>query len=317
MVRFVVLFTVLLLSVDAFARSNEQGYVEVDGTRLFYQKVGKGRQTVLVPLHLYMFEDFKHLAKDRTFIFYDVRNRGRSQSAADMSKVTIQQDIEDLEALRRHFRIDKMSLIGESYVGLMVVMYAMKYPQHVERLIQIGAVPLKYGTAYPKELTANDPTPVPDPAESAKLDELYKQGYHATNPQDYCYKDWLVKRFSLVGDPADVGKLRSVCHLANEWPVNLYKHFGSHFVSVQKLEIPKEDVAKVTVPVLTIHGTRDRNAAYGAGREWAMLLPNARLLTVRDAAHFPWIDDPKLVFGSIQTFLAGRFPSAAEKPTSN
>ena len=66
-------------------------------------------------------------------------------------------------------------------------------------------------------------------------------------------------------------------------------------------------------PVLTIHGTRDRNAAYGAGREWAQLLPNARLLTVKDAAHFPWVDDPKLVFDSINVFLSGRFPKQAEK----
>lgn len=306
------LFLAACGALSGYAQPSEKGYIAVHGTRLFYEKVGSGRQTVVVPLHLFMFEDFKHLAKGRTFVFYDVRNRGRSDPAVDLSNVTIQQDIEDLEALRAHFKIDKMSLIGESYVGLMVVMYAMKYPQHVDRLIQIGPVPLKYGTAYPKEFTANDATPVPDPVGSAKLDELFKQNYHATNPQDFCYKDWDVNRYGLVGNPANVDKLRSVCHLANEWPINLYRHFGSHFVSVQKLTFTKDDVAKVTVPVLTIHGTRDRNAVYGAGREWAQMLPNARLLTVKDAAHFPWIDEPKLVFGAIGTFLDGKFPKQAE-----
>jgi pimeloyl-ACP methyl ester carboxylesterase len=315
--RYIAIIIIFLASPCLGFGQTDKGYVSINGIRLFYEKVGKGEQTVLVPLHLLMFEDFKHLAKGKTFIFYDVRNRGRSDAMQDLTNVTIQQDVDDLEALRKHFKIERMSLIGESYVGLMVVMYAMKYPQHVERIVQVGAVPLKYGAEYPKELTANDPKPVPDAAESAKIDELFKQGVHKTDPKGFCEKDWAASRFGLVGDPINVDKLRSVCHLSNEWPLNLYRHFGSHFVSVQKLEIPKEEVAKVTVPVLTIHGTKDRNVAYGAGREWATLLPNSRLVTVKNAAHFPWVDDPKLVFASIRYFLNGKFPDAAERLTSN
>lgn len=311
--KIIGLLIIVFAASTGFAFSTtDRGFAEINGTRLFYEKVGSGAQTVVVPLHLYLFDDFKHLAKGKTFVFYDPRNRGRSDAMQDLTNVTVQQDVEDLEALRKHFKIEKMSLIGESYVGLMIVMYAMKYPQHVERLVQIGPVPLKYGTVYPRELTANDPKPVPDAADLAKIDELYKQGYHKTNPKDFCEKDWAVSRFGLVGDPKDVDKLRNVCHLPNEWPLNLWRHFGSHFVSVQTLNIPKEEVAKVTVPVLTVHGTKDRNVAYGAGREWAQMLPNSRLVTVNGAAHFPWIDDPKLVLTAIKTFLNGKFPSVSE-----
>jgi alpha-beta hydrolase superfamily lysophospholipase len=35
---------------------------------------------------------------------------------------------------------------------------------------------------------------------------------------------------------------------------------------VQKLDLPKEKSAAVNVPVLTMHGTKDRNAPYGSGR---------------------------------------------------
>ena len=303
---------IAVLTFSAIDTKAEKGFISLDDTRLFYEKVGSGRDVVVVPLHLFMFEDFKHLAKGKTFIFYDVRNRGRSDAVTDLSKVTIQQDVDDLEMLRRHFGIERMSLIGESYAGLMVVMYAMKYPQHVSRMVQIGSVPLKFGTQYPKEYTANDPKPIPDASETERLQALIKQGYHLTNPQDFCVQDFLVNRHRRVGDPANVSKVRSVCHLSNEWPVNLLKHFGAHFVSVQKLDIPNSDVARVTVPVLTIHGTRDRNVAYGAGREWATLLPNSRLLTIKDAAHFPWLDEPRLVFDSIGTFLSGSFPRQAE-----
>jgi pimeloyl-ACP methyl ester carboxylesterase len=72
----------------------------------------------------------------------------------------------------------------------------------------------------------------------------------------------------------------------------------------------------VQSPVLTIHGTRDRQAPYGGGREWALTLPDARLVTVENAAHLPWIESPEKVFGSIKTFLDGAWPDAAQQVTS-
>jgi pimeloyl-ACP methyl ester carboxylesterase len=74
-------------------------------------------------------------------------------------------------------------------------------------------------------------------------------------------------------------------------------------------------LAKITMPVLVIHGTKDRNAPYGGGREWAMSLPDARLVTVEGAAHVSWADDPIAVFGSIREFLRGNWPLTAEKVT--
>lgn len=83
--------------------------------------------------------------------------------------------------------------------------------------------------------------------------------------------------------------------------------------SIECLHLTAEDFAKATAPVLIVHGTKDRNAPYGGARDWAARLPNARLLTVPDAAHAPWIEAPELVFGSIRTFLNGAWPEAAEK----
>jgi pimeloyl-ACP methyl ester carboxylesterase len=65
------------------------------------------------------------------------------------------------------------------------------------------------------------------------------------------------------------------------------------------------------MPVLVVHGINDRSAPYGAGRDWAALLPNARLLTVDNAGHVPWIEAPELVLGSIRTFLDGEWPALA------
>jgi pimeloyl-ACP methyl ester carboxylesterase len=82
--------------------------------------------------------------------------------------------------------------------------------------------------------------------------------------------------------------------------------------SIQSLHFKDEELLGVKAPVLTIHGTRDRQAPYGGGREWALKLPDARLITVEDAAHVPWIEAPEKVFGGMETFLDGAWPEAAQ-----
>jgi pimeloyl-ACP methyl ester carboxylesterase len=82
--------------------------------------------------------------------------------------------------------------------------------------------------------------------------------------------------------------------------------------SDQALDISKDSIAKVSVPVLTIHGRKDRNAPYGGGREWDMLLPNARLITIDGAAHMSWVEYPELVFPNIDLFLNGQWPEQAQ-----
>jgi pimeloyl-ACP methyl ester carboxylesterase len=48
--------------------------------------------------------------------------------------------------------------------------------------------------------------------------------------------------------------------------------------------------------------------------EWVTALPNARILRVAHAAHFPYAEQPTIVFPAMETFLKGRRPEgAAEK----
>ncbi|MGH9862903.1 MAG: alpha/beta fold hydrolase [Candidatus Acidiferrales bacterium] len=305
-------------AAPARAAPVEEGYLlSDDGLKIFYQKAGDGPQVVILPGGLFLFQDFQKLAKGRTLIFYDMRNRGRSQRVEDASAITIENDVRDLEAVRRHFGVKKFSAVGYSYLGMMVVLYALDHLEHVERLVQIGAVPLKWNTEYPPELRGPRWESAMNPEKLAELRQLREQGYDVREPKDYCKKEWAVTRYTLVGDPAEVDRLGpGPCEYPNEWPVNFQRHLEAHFVgSVQKLDIPRERVRKVRVPVLTIHGTMDRNAPYGAGREWATLLPNARLVTVKGGAHQVWVDEPA-VLEWIDEFLTGRWPKTAKKVAS-
>jgi pimeloyl-ACP methyl ester carboxylesterase len=66
--------------------------------------------------------------------------------------------------------------------------------------------------------------------------------------------------------------------------------------------------------VLTIHGTKDRDAPCGAGRECVATLPSARLLTLRGGAHDAWVEFPEEVFPAVDSFLNGARLAGAERP---
>jgi pimeloyl-ACP methyl ester carboxylesterase len=58
----------------------------------------------------------KAFADGRTLMFCDPRNRGRSNAISDPSKLErgIHHDVDDLEAVRRHYGLSHVDLIGHS-----------------------------------------------------------------------------------------------------------------------------------------------------------------------------------------------------------
>jgi pimeloyl-ACP methyl ester carboxylesterase len=305
----------LLVSVLSVARPDSGFVPGPDGVRLYYERIGSGARTLIVPGRLFLARDLAPLARRHTLILYDMRNRGRSSRVEDPALLTMAKDVEDLEAIRRHFGVDRFVPVGFSYLGFMVVLYAMEHPDRVERLVQLGPVPRKFGTDYPASLLHEDSVPVVDPADAARLDSLNRTEWARTHQRELCERSQEVFAPRLVGRPERVARLMDQCGMENEWPLNLRRHLDHHFTSVQRLDVPRKAVASVRVPVLTIHGTWDRNAPYAAGREWAMTLPDARLLTVEGAAHFVTLDAPEVVIPAIDEFVEGRWPAGAERVT--
>jgi pimeloyl-ACP methyl ester carboxylesterase len=87
-----------------------------DGVRLFVKIVGNDPSAVIVPNRIYLAEAFARLANHRTLIFCDPRNRGLSDAVTDLARTErgVHHDVEDFEAIRRHFGFDRVSLIGLS-----------------------------------------------------------------------------------------------------------------------------------------------------------------------------------------------------------
>jgi proline iminopeptidase len=292
----------------------EEGFITTtDGAKLYYQKLGKGKPTLLVPLHLFLYDNFKSLGEKRTVVFYDVRDRGRSSHVDDTSTITLPQDVKDLETVRRHFGAEKVSLIGWSYAGMMVMLYTLEHPEHVDRVVQLGPVAMKWDAEFPPdESNRNDNSGMDEKAWN-ELQELKKSGWDKEHPREFCERQFSVIRVRLVGDPAKATQIPSRCQFENEWDSAFQRHVASHFASIKKLDISREEVAKLKQPVLTVHGRKDRNAPYGAGKEWATVLPNGRLISIPNAAHNSWVDEERVVEWT-DMFLGGEWPKDAKKP---
>lgn len=293
-------------------RTSEGHATTPDGVRLFYRALlGGGPQTVVLPNGMYLLEDLGRLADGRALVFYDLRNRGLSDSDGDADRLKrgVLQDADDLDALRRHLALARIDVVAHSYVGVTAVLYALRYPAHVDRVVQIGPSAPVAGTHYPAALAFDDGTSREVFAQIAKLG----QELAGADPVERCRRIWEVLAALYVSDRKDAGRVRwGRCELPNER--NFMRYWSEHVLpSLTSLESQTDALAKVETPVLTIHGTKDRSAPYGGGRDWAMLLKNARLLTVEGAGHAPWIEAPELVLGSIREFLEGAWPEAARK----
>src|SRR5882724_10658812 len=140
------LFFIFILVSCSGTNENKQGLLNVNGTSLFYQSIGKGEPIIIIhggPVldQSYMIDHFKELAKTHRLIFFDQRACGKSLADLDTSSMTMKNLIEDIEGLRQKLSLDQVTIFGHSWGGLLAAMYAIEYPLKVKKLILCNAVP--------------------------------------------------------------------------------------------------------------------------------------------------------------------------------
>jgi len=286
------------------------GHIKTDdGYGLYFVKYGSGAPTLFVPNGIYLCRDFERLAEKRVVVFYDVRNRGRSGAVSGAGvERGILHDVDDLEAIRRSFQVDRIDVLAHSYIATVPVLYSLKHPTRMGRIVQMGPLPPFPGTEYPPDLKCEDDVFRDVLARLARLEPERS----TTDPVAFCHKFWDVLRPLYVADAADAHKVRwERCEEPNERGAPRY-FVQSLLPSIRALNLTEEQLRAIQQPILVVHGRKDRSSPYGGGRDWARALGNARLLTVDNAAHAPWIEEPDLVFGAIERFLDGDWPKGAE-----
>jgi proline iminopeptidase len=122
-----------------------EGMVAVRGVELFVRRVGLGSPAVVLhggpgAHHDYLLPGFDALADGRELIYYDQRGGGRSPVARDVA-VGWTEQVADLEALRTAWGLERLTLAGYSWGGLLGLLYAVSHPGRVGRLALISPAP--------------------------------------------------------------------------------------------------------------------------------------------------------------------------------
>src|SRR3989440_5285052 len=120
--------------------------VELNGARIFPRRVGAGPPVVVLhggpgAHHDYLLPQYDRLARGRTLLYYDQRGGGRSPVPRD-TPVGWREHVADLEALRDRWRLDRVTLLGYSWGGLLAMLYALEHPAPIGPLALVSAPPL-------------------------------------------------------------------------------------------------------------------------------------------------------------------------------
>ena len=166
----------------------DQTTVDLNGVRIYTRRVGDGPSSVVVlhggpgAHHDYLLPQYDRLAHGRTLLYYDQRGGGRSPVPRD-TPVGWREHVADLEALRDHWGLDRVALLGYSWGGLLALLYALAHPTRIDRLALVSAAPLT--AAWREEFEHRLAARMAEPWLARARAELTASGLSRTDPEKY------------------------------------------------------------------------------------------------------------------------------------
>ena len=179
-----VLFT--FLSVTCTDRpAVEEGFVEVNGTSLFYKTMGSGEPIVVLHGgpgfdHRQFLPYIWELAARHKVILFDQRGTGLSSGPIDSKSISIDSFIADIEGVRNAFGIERMNLLGHSWGGILAMHYGVRHPENLRSLVLCSTAASFESFGQMRE--TYEANRLPDDA--ALLQEIYSSdGFQNGDPQ--------------------------------------------------------------------------------------------------------------------------------------
>lgn len=309
------LAALLPMAAGAQASSPAEGWVvTADSARLFYRVTGRGTDTVIaihggpgVDLES-IAGDFAPLGEHHVVIFYDQRGTGRSTLPDDTTRLTARQQVDDLDAVRRHFGLERVTLVAHSYGPLLAASYALAHPDVVRRMVFFGPVPPRRGDLWTRfGQTIGQRL---DSAQRAALDDAARRlADPAADARQACRDYWSVALRPRLADPDRTQSLLRSDLCASD-PAGIRYGLGVTnrvvMASYGDWDL-RDQLRALETPTLVIHGEEDA-IPMDMVEEWVTSLPHARLLPVPKAAHFVYVERPDIVWPAVQRFLADPIP---------
>jgi proline iminopeptidase len=285
-------------------RSLKEGesFLSVREGKIWYQVIGKGQQTPILMLHggpgfpSYYLTPLFELGNERPVIVYDQLGCGRSSALEDTSRMTIQAQVADLEALISHLQLKEFYLFAHSYGTMLAMEYYFTDKSKIKGMIlaspclsvkkweQDGDTLIsRLDTAYQRVLNASKQGIITDSA-------LFNQAF------DTYFANYYNKTMNAYLDS-------SMKYAGNKLYAHMWGQYDYYPTGLLKDYDRTADLHKVNTPTLLTCGEFDA-ARPSTVQYYQRLMPQAQFVLIRNAAHSTMNDQPAENVRVIRTFLS-------------
>ncbi|MGZ3754780.1 MAG: alpha/beta fold hydrolase [Mucilaginibacter sp.] len=295
--------------VDSFTDGK---YININGAKLWVVTVGEGDPIIFIAggpgNNHFGLRSFDPLAQSHhQLIYFDAFGRGKSDTAKNVSEYTLVRDIEDIESLRIALKLDKITVLGHSYGGVVAQGYALKYPQHLGHLILADTFHSfvmwqENDDSSNREIKNNYPE---------IWDELMKIRNAGAISSDTKHQEIYGRvpyGFLYAYDP---GKFEGGGGKPYPNPNNTklyYQMVGKDGDFIVGSDIGNFDFRKqlkeLKMPVLIVTGRFDRVATPWMAVKYKEYCPQAQFVMFEKSGHNPQVEEPEKEFKVINAFLA-------------
>ena len=277
---------------------DEEGFVERDGVRVFYEVFGSGEPTILL-LPTWALVHSRHwkmqipcLARHGRVVTFDGRGNGRSDRPSGAEAYAVREFADDTLAVMDATATERAVLVGLSCAALWGVVLAAENPDRVAGAAFIGsavplAPPLRERTVYSFD---------------ERLDS--DEGWAKYNMHHWLrdYRDFLEffigKCFT---EPHSTKPIEDAVGWALETtPEVLADHDAG--IALPIAGGFRELCGRVRCPVLVLHGDEDALHSHARGAALAEAT-GGQLVTLQGSGHFPQARDPVVINLLVQEFV--------------
>jgi proline iminopeptidase len=280
-----------------------EGYIDVEGGRVWYRTCGSGDKTPLLLLHggpgapSYYLNPLEGVSQDRPVIFYDQLGAGRSDRPADTSLWTVERYVRELGKVREALGLDRVHMLGHSWGTMLAVDYLLTEPEGVRSLILASpAISARRWAEDAARLLAQLPAEVQetirhhdaagttdDPACEEAIMEYYKRYFSRKDPWPpellQAFEDLNTDVYGLMWGPSELAATGTLKDYERE-----------------------DALPGLDLPVLFTTGRHDE-ATPETVEHYRSLVPGARITIFENSAHMTMHDEPEASVETVRGFL--------------
>ena len=238
---------------------------------------------------------FSPLSARLQLVYFDHRGQGRS-AAADPATYTLDENVEDMEALRRHLGLGPIVSIGTSYGGMVAMAHATRYPHAVSHLVLIVTAAhggfIERAQAIVRERGTAE--------QQAACEMLWSGAFRSTEEMAHYYAvmgPMYARRHDAAAGAAGRGR-------AIYSPEALNRAFGPEGF-LRRFDL-RGELGRITAPTLILAGRHDWICPVEFSEEIARLMPGSDLRVFEGSSHSIRSDEPEAMVDAILGFLVYR-----------